>query len=310
MPGQETLHPAWEKAEPPVASLPRRMVAARSKVDNYHVVPLVKVHEGEDAWHFWDEIPVEQIVVDYFSLRNTGRLYRPALEEGLHRALNFPGRITVMLVGKDWELDKLDVVRYARDLQKMKPDAVSTPDDYTYVTDLPNYRMGRILRALDRTQEIVSMLPGMELVGIVKGSTEKEIEFHVERLMAFGIKKMAFPCSGYMKAKRYTEPMTFVRICRDKELLSWIVGANSLGAMRRLGADCYSGSGWCYAPVALGMIYGRRKWVKVESARFQCSHSECQATQDLHLPSAAKARHNVRSLLDLDEELRGRTNLG
>jgi len=310
MPAEERLSPAWVvEAKVPLVR-PPPTPAVHTKVDNRHVVPLVKVHEEEDAWHFWDEISVGHIAVDYFSLRGALSLYHKALEEGIHAALGFDGRITIVLVGKDWELDRLDISKYAQDVKKMGADAVSTPDDYTYITDPPLYRMSRISNSLNRTRDMISQLPGVELVGVVKGSTRMEIEFHIERLMSLGIKVMAFPCSEYMEAKRYTEPAIFVRICKDRGLPSWVMGANSLGVMRSLGADCYSGTGWCYGPLALGLMYERGKWIKAGSGRFHCNHPECQVAQDLHQSPASKARHNIRSLMEVDAELAGRRTLG
>jgi hypothetical protein len=277
-------------------------------VVNQHVVPLVKVREREEVWRFWDEIPIKRIAVDYFSLRKTPTVYRRATEAGIHAALGFPGEVTAILVGRDWELDNLDVTRYARDAQRLGFDSATTPDKYTYVDDPPTYRMHCILSALGNARKMIAEAPQLSVIGTVKGSNRAEIEFSLDRLKSYGLTKMAFPCSEYMEAKQYTEPRIFVRLCREKGLSSWIVGANSLKAIRTLGADRYSGVAWCYG-AASDLIYGIKGWVRAID-RFECRHAECKLAQGLLPPSMAKARHNIRRLLEEDSLLSGRNALG
>jgi hypothetical protein len=277
-------------------------------VVNQHIVPLVKVREREGAWRFWDEIPIKRIAVDYFSLKKTPIVYRRATEVGIHAALGFPGEVTAILVGRDWELDNLDVTSYAQVVQRMGFDSATTPDDYTYVDDQPTYRMQRILVALARARKMIAEAGQVKVIGTVKGANRAEIDFSLDRLKSFGINTMVFPCSEYMEAKRYFEPRMFVRLSRDKGLTSWIVGANSLKAIRKLGADHYSGSGWCYG-AASRLIYGANGWVKALD-RFACRHAECKLAQELLPPGVSKARHNIRRLLEEDSLLSGRDALG
>jgi hypothetical protein len=272
-----------------------------SVVDNLRIIPLVKVREPEEAWKFWDGIPVRRIAIDYISLQRRPALYSRALSAGIHSALEFDGEVTAVPVGKDWDLDNLDVERYATDVQSMGFNSIMTPDDYTYLKDRPDYRMHRILTAIAKARKVMETVREIEVIGTVKGTVTAEICFNVERLVAEGLASLAFPCSEFIEARRFTEPQFFVRLCLEGGVLPWLIGANSIRAMRKLGAHRYSASAWCYGALC-GMVYGENRWESVGD-RFWCRHDACKRDRDAYPSYAVRARHNIRRLLEEDRLL-------
>ena len=288
-----------------VESMVRATPSEKGVADNRRIIPLVKVVEPEEAWKFWGRIPVRRIAVDFISLQKRSDLYSRALSEGIHSALEFDGEVTAVAVGRDWDLDNLDVERYATDAQSMGFNSIMTPDDYTYLNDPPDYRTHRILTSLARARKVIEIVNDAEVIGTVKGTVTSEIRFSIERLGAERLHCLAFPCSEFMEARRFTEPSFFARVCQETGVLPWLVGANSLKAMKKLEAHRYSASAWCYAALC-GMIYGERRW-EPAADRFWCRHEACKRDKDSYPPYAVRAHHNIRRLLEEDSSLeRGR----
>ena len=277
-------------------------------VDNRNIIPLVKVLEPEEAWKFWDGIPVRRLAVDFISLQKRPALYGRALSEGIHSALGFAGEVTAVSVGKDWDLDKLDPERYATDAESMGFDSIMTPDDYTYLKDPPDYRVHRILSSLEKARKVIEVVRDIEVIGTVKGTVTPEIKFSVERLVAEGLHTLAFPCSEFMEARRPIEPEFFVSVCKGTGTMPWLVGTNSLRAIKRLGAYRYSASGWCYAALC-GTVYGEKGW-EPASDRFWCRHEACKQDRATCPPYAVRARHNIRRLLEEDRSLEQGKEIG
>lgn len=269
---------------------------------NHKVIPLINVKEKEALWKFWHEIPFDTIAINYFTLKGKPSLYREALKSGIKSALDFKGTVISILVGDNYALEKTTVEGYCQDLQMMGFDIATTHDDYLYHDDPENYRWSRLHTVLENAHKLVRLDPDFELVGIVKGSTDAELEFCMTRLDDLGIDKVAFPCSELLQQRRLTDVSNFLRIGKEFGLWRWLVGINSLTYMRRLCADAYSGYAWCYA-AASNLAYDRHGMVKV-STKLHCTHETCLSLQHLGYPLPVLcARHSILQLVGLEHEL-------
>jgi hypothetical protein len=270
---------------------------------NHRVIPLINVKEKEALWKFWHDIPFDTIAISYFTLKGKPSLYQEALKSGIKSALDFKGTVISILVGDNYALERTTVEGYCQDLEMMGFDVATTHDDYLYYDDPENCRWSRLHTMLEKACKLVRLDPDFEVVGIVKGSTDAEFEFCATTLDDLGIDKVAFPCSELLQQRRLTDVSNFLRIGKEFGLWRWLVGINSLRYMRRLGADAYSGHGWCYG-AASNLAYDRDRMVKV-TLRLDCTHETCLCAQRLGRPlPIVCARHSISQLVGLDHELK------
>jgi hypothetical protein len=266
------------------------------------------VKEKEALWKFWYDIPFDTIAINYFTLKGKPSLYEEALKRGIKSALDFRGTIISVLVGDNYALDRLPVVDYWQDLEIMGFDVATTHDDYLYYDDPEAYRWSRLHTMLEKADQLIRFDPDFEVVGIVKGSTDVELEFCMNQLHELGIEKVAFPCAELLQERRLTDILKFLRIGKRLGFWNWLIGVNSLKYIKRFGADSASGYGWCYR-AASNLTYDLDGTVEV-SARLDCNHKYCfSAQRDAAPVPMICARHSILKLVEVDGYLqRRRTN--
>ncbi len=263
----------------------------------YGFLPLIDPSEDGALWHIWPEIRTGAIALNYLKLKRNPVLYAMVRSKGIRQAIGYDCKVVAVLVGENYELDKMDVASYAADLDEMGFDAATTHDDYIYPDDHGSAQWSRIHTMIDRATTLARQDPDAELIGIVQGASSLQVEFCIDSLSKIGINRYALPCSDLSARRKARRIVEFSRICRDRDAWHWLIGINSPSFMTRFPADVVSSYGWCYRG-AKQKIYRDGSLVRAVSPGF-CGHEICRdlSAKGLSLREVC-ARHNVIYLTD------------
>ena len=260
------------------------------------IIPMLSLRDRRELWEFWHEPPVQcdSVSLSYNDLRSKPDMYSSARTTGIKQTLDYHGKVTCVLGGKNWLLDSVNVITYLQDINSMNFDAVTSSEGYVYLTDHENYRWHQLHRVVEHASSLVKANPTADIVGMAQGTTRSEISFVIRKFKDLGLKWAAFPCSDLLSQRILSPILEFLSIGREAGLHLWLTGVNSIHTIRRLGADAYSGKKWCYG-AAHGLGYVGETLKTVTTLR--CNHSYCAQITTLPL-DIRLARHNLLSLMD------------
>lgn len=169
--------------------------------------PIVKL-DARETFDVLKAVPIELAVVrlqdlvlkSSFKFKKTFRKVVSA--GGLHNFLGFFGQILLSLIMRDEIVARYKPERYAVAINSLMPDFYTTIDGETYEGE---YALSwkEINRIHSQNKQLVALCPRYKPIGLVKGSTEKQIEFHVDLLKALGISAFVFHVGDFF---RYGDP--------------------------------------------------------------------------------------------------------
>ena len=106
---------------------------------------------------------------------------------GLHKFLGFSGKILLSLIMKDEIIANFNPKKYATAINCLRPNSYTTIDGETYEGEY-SLSMKEIERIHAENEELVALCSKYQPIGLVKGCSEKQIDFHINLLRSLGIK--------------------------------------------------------------------------------------------------------------------------
>ena len=149
-------------------------------------------------------VPLELVAVRLqdLVLRRTFRfnkLYRDIVSAGgLHSFLDFRGKILLSLIMRDKIVANFDPKKYSMAINSLKPNSYSTVDGETYLGEY-SLSSTEIERIHAQNKELVTLCPNHQPIGLVKGCTENQIEYHIKLLKSLGIKDFVFHVGDFFR---------------------------------------------------------------------------------------------------------------
>ena len=117
---------------------------------------------------------------------------------GLHNFLGFSGQIFLSLIMRDEIVARYKPERYAVAINCLAPDSYTTIDGETYEGEY-TLSWNEINRIHSQNKQLVALCPRYKPIGLVKGCTEKQIEFHIGLLKSLGISDFVFHVGDFFR---------------------------------------------------------------------------------------------------------------
>lgn len=189
--------------------------------DNSHAVPAIVVKMQE-------------------FLRENGQLNMSAIQKirhagGLHEYLNDAGHIILSPIMPDRLLLKIDFQTYVALLEELSPDRYITPDGITY-SGFIKYSRNQIEHILDITSKLQDRFPEHTPIGLVKGCTLSQMDFHLDNLLERGITQICLHAGDFLYKESVhscDQIVDFARYIREKVPYLIIYGVGSKQYFRR-----------------------------------------------------------------------------
>ena len=168
--------------------------------------PIIKL-DARETFDVLKVVPIELAVVrlqdlvlkDSFKFKKTFRKVVSA--GGLHNFLGFSGRILLSLVMRDEIVAKYKPERYAIAINYLRPDSYTTIDGETYEGEY-SLSWHEIERIHAENKQLITLCPKYEPIGLVKGCSEKQIEYHIGLLKSLGISDFIFHVGDFFRHGR------------------------------------------------------------------------------------------------------------
>lgn len=298
------IAPAQERIEGPLESS-----STPQWSDALRVIPLVKVTDKRHLWQVWPTVNSPVLAINFLDVLARKGLYDCALENGIKETLGYNGKCVAIIVGPNWRLYRIKIKKCVSEIEAMGFDASTTLDDYVYQDDPPDYSWNRVQHCLDKANEMMRLDPSFDIVGTVKGSSDSQVRFCIDRLVEMGLNHMMFPCSELVGERNHSEILSFMRYTKLNRIWSWLIGVGSPRLIRRFAADCSSTSKWVWAATKGWAFtpYGQKHTGHPDN----CPYDACQELYQNHFSEKAiLTRHNFQTLLDIGMDLRGGVHLG
>ncbi|MGA2682035.1 MAG: hypothetical protein ABSF44_09580 [Candidatus Bathyarchaeia archaeon] len=112
--------------------------------------------------------------------------------------MNFNGQIVLSLIMKDGLIANLKPTNYATAINSLHPDSFTTVDGETYDGEflVSSQELKRIHR---ENEELLSLVPNVKPIGLVKGCSETQVVNHLKQLKSYGIDEFVFHISDFFR---------------------------------------------------------------------------------------------------------------
>jgi len=117
---------------------------------------------------------------------------------GLHEFLGFDGTIVLSNIMRDELLAKMNPQTYAKVINTLLPDYFTTIDGETYEGE-NDTSWREIERMLKESRTLMRKCPEAIPIGLVKGCTEEQIEFHAETFRNMGTDSLMFHTGDFFR---------------------------------------------------------------------------------------------------------------
>jgi len=117
---------------------------------------------------------------------------------GLHNFLNFQGKILLSFVMRDEIIAKFNPNKYAAVIKSLNPDLYTTIDGETYEGEF-SLSLKEIGRIHKQNKELLALCPDYHPVGLVKGCSMKQIDYHIMLLKSLGIVDFIFHTGDFFR---------------------------------------------------------------------------------------------------------------
>jgi len=165
--------------------------------------PIVKL-DAKDTFDVLRVLPIKFVTVRLqdLVLKDTFRFnktyYDVVSAGGLHNFLDFDGHVLLSLIMKDEIIANFNPEKYAKAINSLIPDFYTTIDGETYMGEY-SLSLREIKRIHAENKKLVEFCPKYQPIGLVKGCTENQIEFHVNLLKSLGIKDFVFHVGDFFR---------------------------------------------------------------------------------------------------------------
>lgn len=165
--------------------------------------PVVKLTD-KATFNVLRAVPIELATVrlqDLVSKKSFmfNKTYRDIISSGgLHNFLDFHGRILLSLIMKDEIIANFNPTKYASAINLLCPDLYTTVDGQTYEGEY-SLSLKEIKRIHNENKELIDLCPKSKPVGLVKGCSENQIEFHVQLFKSLGIEDYIFHVGDFFR---------------------------------------------------------------------------------------------------------------
>jgi hypothetical protein len=165
--------------------------------------PIVRL-DDRDTFNVFRVTPVDLVVVRFQDLvsKKTFKLnktYSDVISSGgLHGFLDFHGNILLSLIMKDELIANMGPEKYAAVINAIRPDSFTTIDGETYDGESA-ISLREIQRIHAENKELVPLCSSCRPIGLVKGCTKKQVEYHMELLKSLGIEDFVFHVGDFFR---------------------------------------------------------------------------------------------------------------
>ena len=165
--------------------------------------PIVKL-DSKDTYRVFEVLPIELITVRLQDLvsKNTFRFnktYREIISAGgLHGFLKYRGQILLSLIMKDEIIANFNPKKYAKAIKSLAPNSYTTIDGETYEGEY-SLSLSEIERIHSQNKELVALCPDCQPIGLVKGCSMKQIDYHITLLKSLGIEDFVIHVGDFFR---------------------------------------------------------------------------------------------------------------
>lgn len=165
--------------------------------------PIVKL-DAKDTFGVLNVLPIDLATVRLQDvvLKGTFRFkktYREIVSAGgLHDFLKFRGRILLSLIMRDEIIANFSPKKYARAIDSLMPDSYTTIDGETYEGEY-SLSLSEIERIHSQNKELVELCPNCQPIGLVKGCSTKQIDYHIMLLKSLGIEDFVIHVGDFFR---------------------------------------------------------------------------------------------------------------
>ena len=148
--------------------------------------PVIKINEPS-VLNVWKGLPIEVLVVrlqDLIcprSLNLNSTFLQIKEKRGIHKFLDFDGKIILSLIMKDRMIHGFNPYRYLEVIDTLKPDFYTTVDCETYEKE-ELVSKAEIKRSFLETSRLIRLCKDSKPIGQVKGCTKSQINTHLTLL--------------------------------------------------------------------------------------------------------------------------------
>jgi hypothetical protein len=165
--------------------------------------PIIRL-DTKDTFDVLTALPLDMVVVrfqDLISKRTfqfNKTYFKIISSGGLHSFLNYRGKILLSTVMRDQMVANLKPKHYAEGINSLLPDAYTTLDGETYDGEI-TLSAKEIERIHRENQDLIALTPKSKPIGLVKGCTRYQIEYHTKMLKTLGIQDFVFHISEFFR---------------------------------------------------------------------------------------------------------------
>lgn len=253
------------------------------------------------SW-FWPDLQVPWIAVRLSEFIKAKDMMPESVCRGLHDFLGFGGKILLSTVMEDEILDRLRPTDYLEMINDIKPDAVMTPDVYTYVDDPLSLSWMQTFKNVAYARAFADL--SIPVVGLVKGAITKQVTYSTEKLCELGCQNFAIPSRELILLDLLDgHVLTVTTALRKKGMTPPVVLYGLAYPVRRpRGNMIYSGMSW-FIDAKRGVYYKGNKragYITDTYVRFEeCGCVACKGRMALDLGDDTRslALHNLQQTL-------------
>ena len=196
--------------------------------------------------------------------KSTTALYNQIQKDGgIQNHLDFDGGVILSSIMPDRTIEGLTSEVYADIIDTVGATYYLTPDGETYLGK-PGHSAGEIYRVLGQTQELRDCCPRCVPIGLVKGCTSEQMQYHLEKMQNMGIKKFCFHLADFFRGPDYVLQVAkrFAYLIRERTYELIIYGIGSRKHINSFGfADGFATQSH-YVKAYYGYKYEHGKWIR------------------------------------------------
>jgi hypothetical protein len=253
------------------------------------------------SW-FWPDLQIPWVAVRLGELVKSKSTMQGLISQGLHDFLGFEGKVLLSTVMEDELLDRLRPRDYLKMINDVRPDAVTTPDVYTYVDDPLSLSWAQTFKHIAYARAFADL--GIPVVGLVKGAIAKQVTYSTEKLCELGCQNLAIPSRELSLLDLLDgHVLTVTTTLRKKGMMAPVLLYGLTYPLRRLRKNLvYSGMSW-FIDAKRGIYYKGNKragYITDTYVRFEeCDCVACKGRMALDLGDDIRSLtlHNLQQTL-------------
>lgn len=290
----------------PMLSIPEvKSYAQRSNFPKLpRFIPEIKI--SDTGSHFWKTQNVcdpHAIFIKYYELMTSSRLRCKAKVHGIHKALDFNGKVLVSTVMPDELLDRLRPNIYYWNMDQIKPNAITTIDSYTYFSYPLILSWLKTFEVVRKAAKIAYIDSDIPKIGIVKGATIGQVKWCIQSLRKLGFEVLGFPSRELIEERELKFIRKVVKLIKGSGAKCILLGCSSYKKAQETGADSFSGLAW-FLNATRRKLYVDGSTINLRKNRsFKCECPSCcgKTAKELIDDVPSMALHNLNYTIELSK---------